>query len=218
MGLLNERIAKLMEEKNVTSGALARMTGITYDGIHKVVKGDRQPTFGTLRKIADALGVSILYFTGEEDQPQSERAPEKGETYRVGQFVQLEIVAEIACGPAGSIERREGGYALFDVSLNPSVGTDSDQWYWLRIQGDSMRDAGFYPGGLALIHRQATVDNGEIAVVCIDGDTATLKRVLWHPELNAVELRTEAAGYASQFLPVEQVCILGRARGAYNQC
>lgn len=50
-----------------------------------------------------------------------------------------------------------------------------DGCFFLRVQGDSMVDAGIYDGDLALISPQQTADNGQIVVAKVNGE-ATLKR------------------------------------------
>jgi len=58
----------------------------------------------------------------------------------------------------------------------------------LRVQGDSMINAGIKAGDIAIINHQPKVHNGEIAAVLIDGE-ATLKRVML--EQNRVRLKAE---------------------------
>jgi repressor LexA len=47
--------------------------------------------------------------------------------------------------------------------------------YLLRVQGQSMRDAGILDGDLLAVHRQPSAENGEIVVARID-DEVTVKR------------------------------------------
>lgn len=58
----------------------------------------------------------------------------------------------------------------------------------LRVQGDSMINAGIKAGDIAIINQQPKVLNGEIAAVLIDNE-ATLKRVML--EQNRVRLKAE---------------------------
>ena len=59
----------------------------------------------------------------------------------------------------------------------------------LGAKGDSMINAGIHHGDLLLIRQQADVDNGDIAVVAVNGDEATLKRV--KKQENALILQPE---------------------------
>jgi repressor LexA len=60
--------------------------------------------------------------------------------------------------------------------LNLAGMLDDDGMFILRVQGDSMMDAGILNGDLVLAREQSRVENGEIAVVLI-GQDATVKRV-----------------------------------------
>jgi len=51
-----------------------------------------------------------------------------------------------------------------------------DQTFALRVQGDSMMDAGIMSGDLVIVKHQSNVANGEIGVAVIDGE-ATVKRI-----------------------------------------
>lgn len=51
-----------------------------------------------------------------------------------------------------------------------------DQTYALRVQGDSMIDAGIQDGDLVIVRHQANISNGEIGVAIIEGE-ATVKRI-----------------------------------------
>ncbi len=60
------------------------------------------------------------------------------------------------------------------LPLDPAL-FGGGELFALRVQGDSMRDAGIYDGDHAIVRRQATADNGDI-VVALLGDEATVKR------------------------------------------
>jgi repressor LexA len=47
----------------------------------------------------------------------------------------------------------------------------------LRVKGDSMIGSRIYEGDKVVVKMQQEVENGEIAVVNVNGDEATLKRV-----------------------------------------
>ena len=49
------------------------------------------------------------------------------------------------------------------------------QFYALKIEGDSMIEAGIMDGDTAIIRRQNQADNGKIVVALVDNNEATLK-------------------------------------------
>jgi len=77
----------------------------------------------------------------------------------------------------------------------------------LRVQGDSMRDAGIRSGDLAIIEQRPTAENGEIVAALIE-DSATLKR--FFRENNRIRLQAENPDYAPIY--TQDVRILGKLK------
>jgi repressor LexA len=61
------------------------------------------------------------------------------------------------------------------ITIDPHLFSESGELIALRIEGDSMINAGILDGDYAIIRRQNTVEDGEIAAVIINGE-GTLKR------------------------------------------
>lgn len=61
------KIAKLMEEQNITKRILAKRTGITYNTIRSYISSGSNIPLKKLQKIAKALDVSTSYLLGEEE-------------------------------------------------------------------------------------------------------------------------------------------------------
>jgi repressor LexA len=58
----------------------------------------------------------------------------------------------------------------------PVEGRASDEFFALRVRGESMTGAGIFPGDLVLVRRQDTARSGEIVVALVE-DEATVKRL-----------------------------------------
>ena len=82
----------------------------------------------------------------------------------------------------------------------------------LRVQGESMIEAGIEDGDIVVLRRQETAENGEIVVAMID-DEATLKRVYY--EDGHVRLQPENA--AMEPIYAYEVVILGRLLALFRQ-
>jgi repressor LexA len=83
----------------------------------------------------------------------------------------------------------------------------SGEHFALRVEGDSMHDAGILDGDIAIVRRQQHADNGDIVVVMI-GDEVTLKRFFL--EANRVRLQAENPAYPVMF--TRNLRILGLLR------
>ncbi len=61
------------------------------------------------------------------------------------------------------------------IDFNPSKNYDNEL-FALKVRGESMINAAILDGDLVIAEKTPVVDNGEIAVVLVDGDSATVKR------------------------------------------
>ena len=76
--------------------------------------------------------------------------------------------------------RIPAGYPLFSASeiegYAPIDYPDPEEYFWLRVSGDSMINADILNGDYVLIRRQPCADDGQIVAARVNGDEATLKR------------------------------------------
>lgn len=78
------------------------------------------------------------------------------------------IVGDVAAGSPILAQECIEDHLIFDV------GGREDEYFALRVRGESMLGAGILPGDLVVVHRQQTARSGEI-VVALLGDEATVK-------------------------------------------
>ena len=106
------------------------------------------------------------------------------ETFLPGQgheIQEIHLIGRIAAGkPILVLENIEDSFSV-------GVGVfHGNNLFALRVQGDSMVNAGITDGDIAIIDQQPQVENGDIAAVVLD-DEATLKQVILEP--NCVRLK-----------------------------
>lgn len=72
-----EKIAGLRKQNNMTQSELGDALNVTYQAVSKWERGESQPDFETMSRMAKLFGVSLSYFEeGGEEQSQSEPEPE----------------------------------------------------------------------------------------------------------------------------------------------
>lgn len=114
--------------------------------------------------------------------------------------VNVPILGAVAAGnPIVAYEEIEG-YA--SVDKNMAKGKDL---FALRIEGESMLNAGMFPDDIIVVQRTPVVKNGEIAVALID-DSATVKT--FYKENGHFRLQPENDNYEP--IIVDEVVILGK--------
>ena len=83
--------------------------------------------------------------------------------------------------------------------------------YLLRVQGDSMRDAGILIGDLLAVHRHPSAENGQIVVARV-GDEVTVKRLkrqqhMVYLEAENPDFQTIAVNLKEQSLDIEGIAV-----------
>ena len=63
---VGSRLRTLREERNISIRGLARNSGLSANALSMIERGKTSPSVSTLYKLADALGIPITTFFGEE--------------------------------------------------------------------------------------------------------------------------------------------------------
>ncbi|MBR1648855.1 MAG: transcriptional repressor LexA [Alphaproteobacteria bacterium] len=89
------------------------------------------------------------------------------------------------------------------------------QFYALRIEGESMIEAGIMDGDIAVIKRCEVAENGQIVVALVDENEATLK--VWQRQKDEIWLKPCNKNYEIRKLHPSQVRVQGVLRGIIRQ-
>ena len=82
----------------------------------------------------------------------------------------IPLLGNVAAGAPILAESCIEDYITFDT------GGRADEYFALRVRGESMLGAGILPGDLVVVHSQPVASNGEIVVALLE-DEATVKRL-----------------------------------------
>jgi repressor LexA len=104
-----------------------------------------------------------------------------------GRFREVFWVGNVAAGTPVWAEQNIQGSFLLDREFIPG-----EEVFSLRVNGNSMIDAGIYDGDYVLVRRQETASPGDVVVAQI-GDEATVKR--FYPERRRVRLEAANPEY-----------------------
>lgn len=160
MSSFPQTLAFLRKGKGLTQQELSKILGLSSSSVSMYERGEREPSFETLESLADFFNVDMNYLmTGIptnaiQYSPSNHLAPILGR-----------IPAGYPVFAASEIE----GYSPIDYA-------DTENYFWLRVSGDSMVNADIRDGDLVLIRRQPCANDGQIVAARVNGDEATLKR------------------------------------------
>ena len=157
---------------------MAELTGMQqkiYEYIATCIREQGYPP--SVREIGEAVGLkspSTVHFHLKhlEEAGIIEKDAGKGRAITLREAPvpenQVPIVGNVAAGSPILAEECIEDYLTFDT------GGRGDEYFALKVRGESMLNAGILPGDLVVAHRQQTVRNGEIVVAMIE-DEATVK-------------------------------------------
>src|SRR5437764_5966484 len=115
----------------------------------------------------------------------------------------LPLVGRVAAGSPILAEENVEDYV--DV---PGIAGGESGEYVLRVNGDSMKDAGILDGDYVVVQRQQAADNGEI-VVALVGEEATVKRYF----READHIRLQPENEAMEPIRTREAVVLGKVVG-----
>ena len=147
-------------------------------GIHRLITALEERGF--IRRLphkARALEVIKLPETASANDIYNSFSPSviKGgldEDKRNNDNIEIPVLGKIAAGtPVEAIQN--------EVSRIPLPGNleKNGEYFGLKIQGDSMIDAGINEGDTVIVKKTDTAENGKIVVALIDDNEAMLKRI-----------------------------------------
>ena len=152
------------------------MTDQIYEYLCSVIP--EQGYAPSVREIGDAVGLkspSTVHFHLKRLQERGliEKGDCKGRAIVLtgrGERNRIPVLGHVAAGSPILAEECIEDYLTIDCDGH------EDEYFALRVRGESMLNAGILPGDLVVVHRQQTAYNGEIVVALLD-DEATVKRL-----------------------------------------
>ena len=121
----------------------------------------------------------------------------------------VSVLGSIAAGtPIEAIQQEVDRVAL------PEDLQNNGEHYGLKVKGDSMIDAGINDGDTVIVKKTSNVDSGQIAVVLIDDQEATLKRV--RKKGNTIALEAANRNYGTKIYAANRIKIQGKLISLYR--
>ncbi len=98
----------------------------------------------------------------------------------------------------------------------PIRQTDGAKYFWLNVRGDSMNAAGLDEGDQILIREQPEAENGQLAVVLVNGNEATVKYFRREGDLVILTPRSFNPGHQPQVYDLKKTPV--RVLGLVVEC
>ena len=189
---------KLLKSHNLTVYQVTKATGISPSTFSDWKNGRSCPKADKLARIAAFFSISLDELIGTAEGKRSAEA-----AYRnLRAHKMVPVIGVIRAGAPIVTDETLLGREFADVN-------DTEDYFYLEVCGDSMKNCGIVDGTYVLFHKQQYAENGDIVACLVDGESATVKR--FHKERRRIILSPENEDYSPILLSPEDF-ETGRAR------
>lgn len=158
------RLVQLRKQNKMSQEKLAKMLGISRSTVAMWENNTNEPDNETIIKIANIFNVTTDYLLGTN----SSNIVNKGK--------RIPVFSQVAAGiPISAIED------IIDYEEISEQMASNGEYFGLVIKGDSMEPK-ISTGDVVIVRKQSTIENGEIAIVLINGEEGTCKKIKKTPE------------------------------------
>lgn len=188
MNTFGDKLRQAMEKEGITATELSEKTGISKSTISRYLSGGYIAKQKNLLKLSLALHVEPKFLF-------SDAVEELDANLKV---YSIPIVGKVVAGtPIDAIENITDYIRV----TNPAAADGS--YYALHVTGASMEPE-MREGDLAIVHKQDYFDSGDICIVLVNGNEATVKKVI-KSDQGITLIGFNATVYPPHFYNVRQV-------------
>lgn len=160
----SNRLNKAIRLRNIKPIELSEKTGIDKSKISSYMSGRYKAKQDGVYLLAQALNVSEVWLMGYD-------VPMESIPIKNIEKIQIPLLGTVKAGYNYLVQENIIGYESID---NVS---DKENYYALQVTGDSMEPL-FSDGDIAIVHKQDDFESGNTCIVLINGDEATVKKVV----------------------------------------
>lgn len=161
--MFSEQLRKLRRLNNLTQTELSKLLNVSNGTIAMWETDKRQPDIDTLKKLANFFNVTTDYLLGKDIKDNN-----KG--------VKIPVLGVVPAGvPIEAIEE-----ILEYEEITPEMAK-SGEYFGLKVKGDSM-SPNILEGDILIVRKQEDANSGDICVVMVNGDDATVKKIKKDPK------------------------------------
>lgn len=159
------RLEQLLAAHRVTVYQVAKATGISASTFSDWKSGRSTPKADKLARIAEYFGIGLDELLGTDSGAR--RSASGLRSLRARGMVP--VVSDVHAGRPIVTDETLVGMEFADVD-------DPEDYFYLAVRGDGMRDLGIVDGTRVLFRKQQGARNGDIVACLIDGIGVTVRR------------------------------------------
>jgi repressor LexA len=200
-------LKKIRQEHDMTQEELAKRINTSRSNIANYENDKNMPSIEILNKLSEILNCSTDYLLGKSDARNNTSNIDESDK----KFYMCPVYGQISAGQPNWAEECIEGRLPLDPDLMGIV--NPEEHFFLRVNGESMNKV-IRNGAFALIHKQDIVEDGEIAVVLVNGYDATLKKFTRQGDMIILEPQSDDESFKTQvYDKTTPIKILGKYVG-----
>lgn len=169
MATFAERLCEALLARNMSAAELSRALGINEGTVSQYKKGLYEPKQKRTQEIARILNVSIAWLMGADIPMRPYEFPLTVNSNK--KSTQIPVLGRVAAGyPMEAVEN------IIDYEEISEAMASTEEYFALQVKGDSMLPR-FTDGDVVIVRKQEDVESGDIAIMLVNGDEATIKKV-----------------------------------------
>lgn len=176
---LGAYLKKIRESEEISLREVEKLTGVGYSHLSMIENGKRNVTPALLKNLSRIYGIDYIDLyekAGYLDLAESERLKNNStDNKRV-----FPLLGTVKAGYDYLANENIIGYINIDKKIS-----DPENYFALKVIGDSMQPV-LYEDDIIVVHKQSDVESGQIAIVLVDGEEGTVKKVIKYD--NYIEL------------------------------
>lgn len=168
MESISTRIQQAMDIRGLKQTDLVERTKISKGSLSSYVSGRYAPKQNNIYLLAKALNVNVEWLMGA-DIPMTYFKEVRSSDHNPA--VRIPVLGRVAAGiPINAVEE------IIDWEEIPAEMAGSDEYFGLRIKGDSMSPR-IMDGDTVIVRRQDDADTGDIVIAIVNGDDGVCKKL-----------------------------------------
>lgn len=158
-----KNLNKYLDSFQMNQADLANRLSVNKSVVSSWLSGSRYPRMNTMEKIANIFNIEKSDLIENKSQEESPTRHAKG--------IRIPVLGRVAAGiPIEAIEDVD------DWEEIPDSMAKNGEYFALKIKGKSMEPR-IMEGDVVIVRKQSCIDSGDVAIVLVNGNDATVKQV-----------------------------------------
>ncbi|RXK19052.1 XRE family transcriptional regulator [Macrococcus sp. DPC7161] len=198
--VMSKNIKRFMKEKNVDRKQLSKDLNVKYTTLSDWINAKTYPRIDKIELMANYFDVSKSDLVeSKEDLNALEVIP----------VISIPVLAKVSAGQPMYAEEN----IIDHTFVSKTLIKNGKEYFSLVVSGDSM-DKEFKDGDVVIVEKDSYIENGQIAVVQVNGYNATVKRVRFQNDV--IMLLPESTNSEHQpqiYTKDDEITFVGRVVG-----